>query len=127
MYISIAAISFFTLIVVVVLFQFALVIGFPWGEYAMGGRFKGKYPIPMRIAAVFQIFILLLLGVIVIIKARLAFENFHSIAVSGIWLVVGFCILATILNFLTKSVVEKKIWAPISLLLLISSFIVAIG
>jgi len=127
MYTSIAAISFFTLIVIVVLFQFALVVGFPWGEYAMGGKFKGKYPIPMRIAAVFQIFILLLLGFVVIIKARLAFENLYSIAVSGIWLVVGFCILATILNFLTKSMVEKRIWAPFSLLLLISSFIVAIG
>ena len=127
MYISIAALVFFTLIVVVVLFQFALVIGFPWGEYAMGGKFKGKYPIPMRIAAVFQMFILLLMGVVVIIKARLAFEHYYSIAVSGIWVVVGFCILATILNFLTKSVVEKRIWAPISLLLLISSLIVSIG
>jgi hypothetical protein len=40
----------------------------------MGGEFKGKYPIPMRIVAVFQMFILLLMGVVVIIKARLAFE-----------------------------------------------------
>ena len=40
---------------------------------------------------------------------------------------VGLSILATILNFLSKSVLEKRIWAPVSILLLISSFIVAVG
>jgi len=127
MYISIAAIVFALLIAVVILFQFALVIGFPWGEYAMGGKFKGKYPVPMRIAAVVQIFIYLFFGVVVLSKAKLYFEDFYSIAVSGIWFIVGICVLATILNFITKSEVEKRIWAPVSLLLLVSSIIVALG
>ena len=127
MYLYIAAIVFSILTAMVVLFQLALALGFPWGEYAMGGKFKGKFPLPMRIAAVFQMLILIFQVIIVISKARLSFDYFYDFSSYGIWFVVGLCILATIINFLTKSVLEKRIWAPVSVLLLFSSFIVAIG
>ncbi|MEK4110124.1 hypothetical protein ABIC86_002354 [Paenibacillus sp. DS2363] len=40
-----SAIAFTFLILIVILFQVALAVGVPWGEYAMGGKFPGKYPI----------------------------------------------------------------------------------
>lgn len=33
-------------------FQLALALGAPWGEYAMGGRYPGRFPPGLRLAAV---------------------------------------------------------------------------
>lgn len=38
----------------VVAFQIAIALGAPWGEYAMGGATPGRFPPPMRVAAVVQ-------------------------------------------------------------------------
>ena len=48
-----AAIVFAVMTLGVVAFQFALAFGLPWGAYAMGGAFPGKYPVRMRVAAVY--------------------------------------------------------------------------
>lgn len=53
-----SAIAFTFLILIVILFQVTLAVGVPWGEYAMGGKFPGKYPISMRFACIVQIAIL---------------------------------------------------------------------
>ncbi len=47
----IAAIIYSVLMVFVILFQFCLAIGLPWGEASMGGKYPGKYPLKMRIIA----------------------------------------------------------------------------
>ena len=39
-----AAILFAAVTVGVIAFQFALALGAPWGAYAMGGAFPGRYP-----------------------------------------------------------------------------------
>ncbi|MNH45818.1 hypothetical protein D3C79_1083800 [compost metagenome] len=45
----------------------------------------------------------------------------------AIWFVVAFSVLSTILNLITRSVWERRIWAPVSVLMLITSLIVAVG
>ncbi|WPP51487.1 hypothetical protein [Catalinimonas niigatensis] len=124
---TIAAIVFTVLIGIVILFQLGLALGMPWGSYAMGGKYPGKFPAFMRVSALFQILILTALALIVLSKAALAFPELNTFANKAIWFVVGFSTLATILNLITKSVWERRIWAPISMLMLISSLIVAIG
>ena len=127
MYILISAIVFSTLIGIVILFQLALAAGMPWGDFAMGGKFPGKYPPVMRISTFFQIIILALLASIVLSKAGIVFTDWNSFADSAIWFVVTFSAIATVLNFITRSKWERRIWAPVSLLLLITSITVAIG
>lgn len=127
MYISMSAIIFACLIGVVILFQLALAAGMPWGSIAMGGKYPGKYPPALRIATLFQIIILALLGSIVLSKAGFVFLDWDSFANSAIWFVVFFSVVATILNLITKSKWERRIWAPVSLLLLITSITVALG
>ncbi|WP_410511517.1 hypothetical protein PaeBR_15720 [Paenibacillus sp. BR2-3] len=127
MLVSISAIIFSTLIGIVILFQLALAAGMPWGSYAMGGKFPGKYPPAMRMACLFQVIILTLLASIVLSKSGLIFPGWYSFTKSAIWFVVIFSVTATILNFITRSVWERRIWAPVSLLLLITSITVAIG
>ncbi|MFD2612705.1 hypothetical protein [Paenibacillus gansuensis] len=124
---SISAILFTVLIGIVVLFQLALAAGVPWGSYAMGGKFPGKYPPSMRVTAIFQVLILMFLAFVVLIHSGILVSGWVSFAKSAIWFVVIFSLIASILNVITKSIWERKIWAPVSILMLITSVIVAIG
>jgi hypothetical protein len=118
---------FFALTAITALFQLALALGAPWGEYAMGGRFPGKLPSKMRITAVVQIPILFFLALIVLVKSGLAFGQFYSAARIAIWFVVAFFVLGTILNLATPSKGERMLWAPVNIVLLAISIIVALN
>lgn len=120
-----SAIVFIVLILIVILFQIALAAGVPWGEYAMGGKFPGKYPISMRFACIFQIAILAFMGIIVLSKSGLLLPRWSSFSDIAIWFIVAYLVLGTLLNLITRSVWERRIWAPVTLLMLISSIIVA--
>jgi hypothetical protein len=122
-----SAIVFSILIAIVIIFQISLAAGMPWGSYAMGGKFPGKYPPVMRLASLFQVIILALLASIVLSKSGFMFPDWYLFAKSAIWFVVVFSVIATILNIITRSKWERRIWAPVSLLLLITSITVAIG
>ncbi len=125
--ITIATILFLVLISAVIIFQLALIIGMPLGEYAMGGKFQGKLPFAMRVAAVIQILILFFFMIIVTTKSGWLFQQYYVYSKTAIWFVVAFSILATVLNLITPSKKERKIWAPVSIMLLICSVIIAIN
>lgn len=122
-----SAFIFSTLIGVVIIFQLMLAAGMPLGSYAMGGKFPGKYSPAMRVVCIIQAIILAFIACIVLSKAGLLFPGWTSFAKTAIWFVVCFSAATTILNFMTRSVWERRIWAPVSLLLLITSMNVAIG
>lgn len=67
-----AAVAFAIITLGVVGFQLALAAGAPWGEYAMGGKFPGAYPAPMRVAAVVQAALLAAIAWTVLAAADLA-------------------------------------------------------
>jgi hypothetical protein len=127
MYIQISAIVFTVLIGIVILFQLALAAGAPWGGYAMGGKFPGRYPPAMRFACLVQVVILAALAMIVLSKSGSAWPGWQPFADSAVWFVVVFSAVATILNLITRSKRERRIWAPVSILLLLTSLLVAIG
>lgn len=78
---------FLVLTAVVILFQLALALGAPWGEYTVGGRFPGKLPPKMRLAALAQLVILLLFAAVALARSGLALESFTRLAASpsGLW------------------------------------------
>jgi hypothetical protein len=121
-----AAIVFSVLIAVIVAFQVALSLGAPWGNLAMGGRFPGRFPIKMRIAALIQAVVLLLLAIIVLTKERLILASLYPVSAIAVWVVVAFCILALIMNLLTPSKWERVIWAPVAAILVACSTAVAL-
>lgn len=123
---SIAAIIFVLLISVVVLFQLALSAGAPWGAIAMGGRFPGKFPTSMRIAAAVQAVILSLLALIVPIHAKMVLPEFYAYSDTGIWVVVVVFSLSLVMNLVTPSKWERIIWAPIVAILLTCAVLVAV-
>lgn len=107
-------------------FQFALALGAPWGAYAMGGKFPGRFPAPMRVAAVAQALILLLLAAIVMARSGLALQEWAPTASWLIWAVVAFSALSLVLNSITPSPGERRIWVPVAIVLLCSSLVVAL-
>ena len=108
------------------IFQACLAAGAPWGEASMGGKYPGKYPPKMRVVAVVNMLLLGFIGAVVMARADVMFANLKPIANIGIWIVVVFFAAGTIMNTITKSKIER-IWAPVALLQLISSLIIALS
>ncbi len=71
-----------------VFFQVALALGAPWGEYAMGGAFPGRFPLRLRVAAAVQAVVLIALAVVVLAFAGLLLPGLAQAAPWLIWLVV---------------------------------------
>lgn len=109
------------------LFQLALAAGMPWGEYAMGGAFPGQFPPAMRVAAVVQAALVVGMAAIVLARAGIFFTGWLRRTRWLIWVVVGYGVIGSILNLITPSAGERALWAPVALLLLLSSVIVARG
>jgi hypothetical protein len=125
MLVYISAIVFTTLVVVLVIFQLCLTFGMPWGEASMGGKFPGKYPPKMRIVSLINSLVLIFIALIVMVKADILLPQYKSLSDIAIYFVVGFSAVAVILNTITPSKIERKIWLPVAIVLLITSIIVA--
>lgn len=122
-----AAVVFASATVFVVLFQLALALGARWGEYTMGGKFPGRLPTGMRVAAVAQASVLALLGAVVLSRAGLLLPGWSNVSSWLIWGVVGFSALSFVLNVITPSRGERLRWGPVTLVMLVSSLVVALS
>lgn len=121
----IAAILYTIATVVVVGFQIALALGAPWGEFAMGGAYPGQFPPPLRVAAVIQA--LLLLGFMLVVLGQAGLISLPGRLASRwlLWVVVVFSAVSLVLNLITPSTGERAIWAPVALVMLVGSGVVA--
>ena len=117
-----------TLLALVTLFQIALIAGAPWGEYAFGGRHTGVLPRNLRIGSAISSF--LYLGIAghylaqIGVFPQLLDANLNSIAN---WSIVGINLLALVMNTITPSKKERMIWAPVALILLGASILIALN
>ena len=111
----------------VIAFQFALALGAPWGRYAMGGAFPGRFPPPMRVAAVVQALLIGLLVAGVLSTAGLVLPDLAAAVPWVVWVAVVVSALAVILNAISRSAGERRIWVPVAVVLLVSSLLVALN
>lgn len=112
----------------VALFQLALVLGAPMGEYTMGGQNVGRLPIKHRVGAAISMLV------------NLAIAG-HYLAQTGFlqpllpptinqvvnWSLVAFTALGLVLNSISRSKKERQMWVPVLLLAVSCSVIVALG
>ena len=122
-----ASLLFSALIALVVAFQFALALGAPWGEMAMGGKFPGRFPPHMRVAALLQVVLLVFIALIVLTRAGVVLDEYSALSKYAIWAVVVFSLIGAILNVITPSKKERLLWAPVAIVLLICSTYVAMS
>jgi hypothetical protein len=124
---SVAAIVFAVVTSVGVGFQLALALGAPGGAYAMGGRFPGELPSLMRVAAVVQAVLQVLIVLIVLSRAGFLFPQWAGVSTWAVWVVVAVSAVALVLNTMTPSRDERRIWAPAAGVMLICSLAVALS
>jgi len=126
MMITISAIVYAILNLIVILFQLGLAMGMPWGAASMGGKFPGKYPPKMRFVALINILLLSFFTFVVMIESGLIISAFALYTSYLIWVIVVFSIIGVVLNTITPSKIER-IWAPLALIQLIASLIIALN
>jgi hypothetical protein len=94
----------------VICFQMALIFGAPWGRITQGGTHDGALPKQGRIIAAISI-ILLVAMICSIISMGGHWP--HWPRWTG-WLTVTINLIMCVLNWITPSVAERKIWGPIT-------------
>lgn len=109
----------------VVAFQVALAAGAPWGAYAMGGAYPGQFPPALRVAAVVQAALLTGMAAVVLARGGLMLNRWSRVSRWLIWGVVAFATVSLVLNLITPSKLERAIWAPVALIMLVTSVVVA--
>ena len=122
-----AALVFAFAAVGVIAFQIALALGAPWGRYAMGGAFPGRFPPPLRVAAVVQAFLIALLALAVLSAAGIVLPDLTATTPWLRWVAVAVSALSLAMNAISRSAGERRIWVPVAAVLLSSSLLVALG
>lgn len=99
----------------IIVLQILLCLGYPFGEYAMGGKFK-VYPIRMRIGNLFSILILLFFNLVLLqlghIESIALFSN--NVCKTIGYCIAGYLLLNTIMNACSRSRKERIVMTPVS-------------
>lgn len=73
-----------------------------------------------------QAALIALFAAVVLSTAGLAFESIARRAPWAIWVVVAFSAVSLVLNLITRSSGERAIWAPVAVVMLVTSVVVAL-
>jgi len=106
----------------VVAFQVGLIVGMPWGRLTQGGKNEGPLPVSGRVAAGLSVIILAAMGAS-ILSAGGGWPNWP--AWTG-WAALGVNCLVTLANWATPSVPERKLWGPITTVMLVIALAVVV-
>ena len=112
---------------IVAVFQIALALGAPWGEYAYGGTKTGKLPIGFRINSVVAVFVMLAISGHYLAQLGV-FEPILDSAGNSVvnWVLVGFFVLSALANNATRSKKERMVWGIPTILMFLASLAVAL-
>jgi hypothetical protein len=121
----VAALLYAVICAGVVAFQIALAAGAPWGAYAMGGASPGQFPPALRMAGLVQAALIVGMAAIVLSRAGLILAGWSRVSGWLVWVVVAVTAMSLVLNLITPSAGERTLWAPVLLVLLASSAVVA--
>ena len=105
-----------------ILGQLALVLGAPWGSITLGGRWPGVLPPRMRLAALSQAAILIALAVTALDHGGLLRIGLPP---SAIWVTVAVTFVSAVLNNITPSRTERRLWGPVTILMALAALTLA--
>lgn len=121
-----AAVAAALLLAILALFQLALALGAPAGAAAWGGTHPGVLPARLRVvSAVAGLFFYPALGLIVLDSGEVI-DIGWDLAPVWLWSLTGFFAVGALLNFVSRSNVER-IWGPVSLVIAICCGVIATG
>ena len=125
---TISAVFLVVTTLVVTVFQIALALGAPWGEYAYGGTKTGKLPTGFRINSVVSAFVMLAISGHYLAQLGV-FEPVLDSAGNSVvnWVLVGFTGLAALANNATRSKKERMVWGIPTILMCLAALAVALN
>jgi hypothetical protein len=123
-----SAVFLVVMTLVVTVFQIALALGAPWGEYAYGGTKTGKLPTGFRINSVVSAFVMLAISGHYLAQLGV-FEPVLDSAGNSVvnWVLVGFTGLAALANNATRSKKERMVWGIPTILMFLAALAVALN
>ncbi len=114
--------------IIVSLFQLALVLGAPMGEYTLGGQTQGKLSLRLRLVSAISLLLNLAIAGHYLAQTgtiqTLLPSDLNQIAN---WGLVVFTASGLVMNSISRSKKERKMWVPVLLLSLTCAVIVALG
>ena len=115
------------LLVALILFQIALILGAPFGNYAWGGQHR-VLPTKLRIGSASSIVIYLLFMAFLVSKSGVWNTITHEPTLTiGMWAMTGYLFFGVLLNAISRSKPERLTMTPVALVLAICFLIVALG
>ncbi|ADB32880.1 hypothetical protein Kfla_3827 [Kribbella flavida DSM 17836] len=112
---AVAAASF----AVIAGFQLALAAGLPWGRAAYGGA-RDRLPVQLRVVSAAAFVVWVIVGLTVLRRAGVpVWTPVPDRLLPGtVWVVAGVLVPSLVLNVITRSRIERAIWAPMCLVAL---------
>lgn len=116
-----AAVLFAVFMASVAVFQGALVVGAPWGEYTQGGGQSGQLSVGRRGVAGASLVVVLLFALGVLALQGIGpFRDLRPCVLQRLRRVtLAYGVLAVPMNLLTPSVKERRVWGPFTILSLV--------
>ncbi|THE08264.1 hypothetical protein E1I21_03765 [Microbacterium oleivorans] len=121
----------FALVLTVILallavFQITLALGAPLGRFAWGGQHR-VLPTRLRIGSLVSILIYALIAVLAWDRVRAIDVVPDVVAQVGVWIVFAYFVLGILLNAISRSTPERNTMVPVTIVLAVLSFLIAMG
>lgn len=121
-----AAILLCTLLFGLGVFQLLLAGGAPFGQFAWRGEHR-VLPARLRVGSIVSTVLYMAFAVVALDRAGLVSVLPDRAAQVGVWVIVGIFLLGTIPNLISRSVPERYVMTPFTLLLSALSVVIGLG
>jgi len=107
----------------VIVFQFCLIAGAPWGRLTQGGAHPGALTVSGRMFAAASVVLLSLMAASILSAAEvlMLWPRWTG------WVALGIQGLSTLLNWITPSRSERLLWGPVTTAMLIMALLVMVA
>ena len=108
------------------IFQLALALGAPLGRFAWGGQHR-VLPARLRVGSAVAIVIYALIAVIALVRVGAIDVLPDLLATVAMWVVFAYFVLGIVLNAASRSKAERAVMVPVTIVLAVLSFLIAMG
>ncbi|MDT0168479.1 hypothetical protein [Pseudarthrobacter sp. BRE9] len=119
--------AFCAVLGVLAVFQLLLIVGLPFGRFAWGGQ-NTVLPTRQRVGSAVSIVIYAAFAVVALERAGLiSILTSPFVAVVAMWVIAVYLLLSLLPNLASKSKYERRVMAPVSLVLAGLGFLLALS
>jgi len=122
----IAAVLLTVALALLALFQLALILGAPIGQFAWGGQHR-VLPLGLRIGSGVGIAIYGFIALLALDRAGVLDTFPDRFSEVGMWIACAYFVLGIVMNAISRSAPERQVMVPVTILLALLSLLVALG